>query len=286
MAVNPYSNGVIRYWVNDSDRAMPARELLKWFFPWIDNKNSQRFKESLLERTEKYGAFNAVYIRGLTSPVYFPDNVSVTAMTRIINEVMNPNNPHFYEQYGTEVEEDIVLDCGAAEGLFSLSVLERSKRVYLAEPLPQFQASMKLTFNGRSNVEIVPFVLGCRKSMVDYAYREGEDIFLSGVSSSPSNMVLEQHTIDELFYEANKEVTYVKVDVEGSELELIEGAEKTIRANHPKIAISTYHKRDHAARLIGMLHEMYKGYRFVTNGFFFEREDTTPFPIMLHASVR
>ena len=41
-----------------------------------------------------------------------------------------------------------------------------------------------------------------------------------------------------------KKVDFIKIDVEGSERYLLEGAEKTIKRFKPKIAVCTYHLKD------------------------------------------
>ncbi len=60
----------------------------------------------------------------------------------------------------------------------------------------------------------------------------------STISSKGENV--EATTIDELC--AFKNVTYIKMDVEGAEKEAIKGGEKTLKTQKPKLNIALYHK--------------------------------------------
>jgi hypothetical protein len=82
-----------------------------------------------------------------------------------------------------------------------------------------------------------------------------------------------------LFFDAGKELTYIKADVEGHEIELLEGGIKTISKWKPKIAIATYHCSEHAAWITSYLKRIDSGYRVFTKGIRPENGN----PTMLHA---
>ena len=57
------------------------------------------------------------------------------------------------------------------------------------------------------------------------------------------------------------EVTFIKMDIEGAEMEALQGARKTIDKWHPILAISVYHKANDIMELPGMIRDIYEGYK-------------------------
>ena len=64
----------------------------------------------------------------------------------------------------------------------------------------------------------------------------------SSISDSATENKIEVYTIDEIVKDSK--VTFIKMDVEGSEVKALKGSEHTIKNNFPKLAICTYHKKD------------------------------------------
>ena len=58
-----------------------------------------------------------------------------------------------------------------------------------------------------------------------------------------------------------RKATILKLDVEGSEREALEGARETISMHHPKLILSVYHRTEDLLELPLKIHEMYSGYR-------------------------
>ena len=56
--------------------------------------------------------------------------------------------------------------------------------------------------------------------------------------------------------------TFVKMDIEGAELEALEGASATLRAFQPVLAVCAYHKPDHVWKVPLLIHALAPGYRF------------------------
>ena len=60
----------------------------------------------------------------------------------------------------------------------------------------------------------------------------------------------------------NVSVTYIKMDMEGSELDALKCAKNTILKYKPKLAISLYHKRSHLVDIYKFVSGLNLGYKF------------------------
>ena len=56
--------------------------------------------------------------------------------------------------------------------------------------------------------------------------------------------------------------TFINMDIEGAELEALEGAEKTIKASRPDLGVCVYHSPSHLWEIPLYLHSLGAGYRF------------------------
>lgn len=72
----------------------------------------------------------------------------------------------------------------------------------------------------------------------------------------------------------DEKVTFIKMDVEGTEKRAIIGAEKIIREQKPKMAISIYHKPEDIWELPSLLLEYNAGYRFYLRHYSFADSET------------
>jgi FkbM family methyltransferase len=81
--------------------------------------------------------------------------------------------------------------------------------------------------------------------------------------SSGESQPLYTVTIDnEVTRQRIEKIDFIKMDIEGAELEALQGAENSIRRWRPKLAISLYHKVDDIYRIPLWIHRLGLGYRF------------------------
>ena len=227
---------------------------------------------------EPEGAYEKFYFKGIKEPLFFPSDMSQHSLFQVAVECFNPSNWHYYEIPQTRVSaEDIVADCGAAEGLFALVVHPRCRQLYLIEPLQKFVDSLGKTFKEVRNVDILPVAISDQEFT---ATMNSHDIS-SSLSMDGAGEEVQVTTLDKLFFDRGIPVTYLKMDLEGYDYKALLGARNLIQKHRPKIAITTYHDKDHAMLIQRFLHSLVPEYKILCKGIYQE----TGSPVMLHAWV-
>jgi len=159
---------------------------------------------------------------------------------------------------------DIVFDIGAYVGdtalWFSKAVGPQGK-VYAFEPEPGNFEKLKANLERNNVTNVIPLQLAVSET-------EGEMQVSSAAGSSVitqagTGLSVKVTTIDK-FMEANKlpRVDFIKMDVEGHELKVLEGAHETIQAFKPSLALSAYHRGDDLIELPQLLLKFYPHYEF------------------------
>lgn len=259
-------------WLAGRRNGVGLAELSRHLLAPLSRAKAKKFIVSLKEEGEYY----VIYFQGMAEPLYYPKAAGLSSLYQVTSEIFDIADWHHYEIPETAIgADDIVADCGAAEGLFSLKVASVCRKVYAIEPLPLFITSLHKTLDPLSNAEIVPAALGARPGN---AYLSDDGI-MSVISERPTATPVQVTTIDDLFFRQGRSMTYLKADLEGYELEMLSGALETIRANRPRIAITTYHQADHAAQIEKFLLSIHPDYHILTKGI----EERAGAPVMLHA---
>ena len=263
-------------WLRGQRNGVSASELAQFLSAPTCVVASRKFISS----TERRDDSLVVHLRGVDRPLIWPSDQPTYALQMVLSEALDGRNWHYYEIPETRVTPvDVVADCGAAEGIFSLLVQPRAAHVYAIEPAPHWTSSLERTFAGAPNVTVLPVALSDRPGR---AYLSGGALD-SAVSEAKQTGALEitVETIDRLFVDRDRALTYLKADLEGFELAMLAGAERSIARYRPKIAITTYHVAEHAAEIAAFLHRVEPRYQVHTKGI----DALTGSPVMLHAWI-
>lgn len=208
-------------------------------------------------------------------PLYYPSAYRWIDFCQTVDECFNPANwHHFLSPRFAITTKDTVVDCGAAEGLFTWYAANRGAKVIAFEPDEGFAAAMKKSFVGCSEVSIHSCALGERPGS---AFLSRNEIF-SRLGSEGQGTPIEVETLDNVLGEMP--VTFIKADVEGHEFRVLLGAKNIIQRNLPRLALTMYHPQNNIREVMDFLRECHDSYQFGTKGIY-----DNGHPVMLQAWV-
>lgn len=234
-------------------------------------------------KIEADGAYQRVYLRNFKSPLFWPQSLPIYNLYMVISESLYKDDWHYYEVPETQVAPgDIVLDCGAAEGLFSMKIMEYAQCIAI-EPSPVFVQSMKKTFHDHDRVRIIPYALSNREGEAYLCPGSLDSMINAAIPEGPTDnlITVKTTTIDHLVKELGLErVDYIKGDLESFELEVLRGGEQTIRKYKPKMAFTTYHSGNDWTEMRDFVLSLVPDYAWRVKGLSYT--DNLPKPVMIH----
>jgi FkbM family methyltransferase len=196
-------------------------------------------------------------------PLYYPKKYRWVDFCQTVDECFNPRNWHNFLSPQFDIgPKDVVIDCGAAEGLFTWLSAQRGAQVHAFEPEAGFVASMRKSFASIPHVSVNHCALGHRSGQ---AFLSEDEIF-SRLTVANRGKPVEVRTLDDAFGQAK--VTFLKADVEGYEFRVLLGAAAVIRRHQPRIAVTVYHPQNNVAEIADFLRECHPNYRFATKGIY------------------
>ena len=136
----------------------------------------------------------------------------------------------------------VVLDVGANIGYYSLYMLPKAGAVHAFEPDPRALAVLRLNLAAHSNAHIHSVAVGKRFGKSSFILEPNSEVsHLAGPSTQlgEERNEVDVTTIDQFVAERDLRVTGIKIDVEGADLDVIEGAIKTQGSQTPLVLTET-----------------------------------------------
>lgn len=151
----------------------------------------------------------------------------------------------FYETSNFHISsEDIVFDCGANMGIFTAAVAPRCKHVYSFEPMSLIRKNLQEIQKLYNNITIIPkgFWNNCNYQKIIQRDNPGASgIFDNEFNKNLYTEYCSMITLDEFIEQTNIKPTFIKIDIEGAEIQLLEGAQKCLKELGPKISIALHY---------------------------------------------
>ena len=147
------------------------------------------------------------------------DPAKVASSYRALLREQDAASPHCYRTEGFEVEEgDVLLDVGSAEGIFALDNIERASHVVLFETDPSWIGALERTF-------------GAWKDKVTIINKFASDV--DGADTVTVDTVLRDGGLGG--------PVFLKLDVEGAEERVLNGAREALSHPGTRAVVCTYH---------------------------------------------
>lgn len=185
---------------------------------------------------------------------------------------------------GTQSPVFTVFDVGAADGDKTITFLKNFPQatVYCFEPLEEsLERLNRRTRKWQKRVKIFPVALGAENGFADFhvvAHRDSSS-FLFPPKAKFETRKVSVRRLDDIVREENiKSIDLVKIDVEGAEKLVLEGAKEVFKnkVNNVFIEISAYRHGIHSAAHIETFQYMYDcGFTFINKygDYFFSKDE-------------
>lgn len=192
--------------------------------------------------------------------------------------MMSNENGYYSEDYYHITDSEIFVDCGAYNGDSLSGLIDYAGGIKIAFCFePDYSNYLKLNkrVSGIECGKIITYLLATG----DICKTEKFESF--GTVSSligTGNDVVHIERLDDLL--SDEKITFMKLDVEGSELATLKGAENIIKNNVPKLAVCLYHKPEDLYEIPLYLKSLVPGYKIKIRHHSYNMYDT-----VLYASI-
>ena len=179
-------------------------------------------------------------------------------------EILRINPYYFFDSYGlldlppevlSSIDGNIIIDGGGLNGDTALAFHRHfpNSEIHVYEPIEHYVGIIN-SFLAEDDCgkRIKPINKGLGNQC-------GKQFMRFGVGANMANIT----TIDNEYKDAGKPIGLIKLDTEGMETGIIQGAEKTITRDKPVLAIAIYHRPEDFFELKGKIKNLNHSYRFM-----------------------
>lgn len=180
-----------------------------------------------------------------------------------LNSSIETNYPHYFDLDLVKCTKDeVIADLGAFNGdtiidYLNYYGLHNYKSIYC------YEITKDIFTNLQNNLQYYPNIYCKRKAISN----KKEKLFIkeSKVDKSANivaNDGTEQIDVTTIDDDIKENISLIKMDIEGYEQKALEGCQKQIQKNHPKLLISVYHNHEDLWKIPRMIDEICPGYKF------------------------
>jgi FkbM family methyltransferase len=215
-----------------------ADQVRKAYYLWVDDSSRREYLAQLRWRM-------LLDFDGLPSPI--------------------PKEQYFPDHLFSLTEDDVFVDCGAFDGDTIKTFLRHQEasfsKIIALEPdqtnLDKLQVYVSnLASNIKDKITVLPLAAGARREKVYFS--------ATGTASSlvvdTGSIEVDCAPLDEVLGDCVP--NFIKMDIEGAELDALAGTRRVIQQTSPILAICVYHQQAHLWQIPLFIHSLSDQYRF------------------------
>lgn len=178
-----------------------------------------------------------------------------------------------------EFGEEVFVDAGCNELESTIELMNKCdslKKVYAFEPDKENYKKCQINKEKYHLDQVKLFCKGTWSTQMQLCFDASHDV-ASHVSDDGKDKI-DVVAIDDVV-DSEDNITYIKMDIEGSELSALHGAENIIREQKPKLAVSIYHKLEDIWTIPKLVLELNPEYRLYLRHYSFSYYDTVLYAV-------
>lgn len=235
-----------------------CNEFILSFDKWFLEKNKKLYSQLIFNDEKSYIVLDTL-IKAMTA---MDESILSSIAEKDQYLAISPFFGNISETYidlgaycGDTIEKFIFAQNGAFEKIYAFEPGYR-QRIGLKYRIDRLNKEWCLN---EDKIIIVPYAVSNFSGKIKFD--NSKSLTSCSISEKDDNTQECEITSLDVFFE-KKDITNIKVDIEGQEYEMLLGAENLIKRCKPKIAISVYHKPDDLLRIYDKLKEYCPEYKF------------------------
>lgn len=226
---------------------------------WSDFKEEIRTVRDFLSDTLSVWIYDKVF------EIYKTGNIGILSQSKGDCQYFPVVEMSDYVEGFSLADDECLVDCGAYNGdtiaVFRKLTDNHFRKIYAFEADSATYA--QLVENTAADARVIPINAAVyeRECTLSFSSGNGSSSRIDAGSEDTVRAV----RIDDAI--GDDKVTLIKMDIEGSEMEALKGAEGVIRRDHPKLAVCIYHKLEDLWEIPLFIKSLYDGYRIYVRNY-------------------
>lgn len=188
------------------------------------------------------------------------------------------HNQYFVKDLFSLSDSEVFIDCGAFDGDTVKDFIKASNGHYQSivcfEPVQEYHKRLKKRGKGK---KVTAICAGVHKETTTLQFNAEGGKGSSITTGTEHTISIPVCAIDDVF--ECKNATFIKMDVEGAEMNALLGAKETILRNKPKLAICLYHKHRDFVDIPKWIHRLVPDYQLYLRHHSFSVNETVLYAV-------